>query len=150
LIGTTFQFGSALCFMRAARAHPGIPLCQCCWCWGHSTKACHSQAPRCPQCAGPHSEANHCELAGCCQGNPLAKPPQPATPLGAPCPHAARCVNCTGLHSASNRRCPFWHHCFDRNWLSTRITSVDVTALSFEATLGGIHARRRAGRPTPQ
>jgi hypothetical protein len=59
LIGTTFQFGSTSCFVHAARAHPSIPLCQHCWHWGHSTKACQLQAPRCLQCTGPHTEANH-------------------------------------------------------------------------------------------
>jgi hypothetical protein len=103
LIGTTLQIGPALCYVHAACAHPGTPLCQCCWRWGHSMKACRAQAPRCPQCAGPHTEASHHSLAGCCKGNPLMKPPVPAIPEGAPCPHAARCVNCKGSHSMSDK-----------------------------------------------
>jgi hypothetical protein len=121
LVGSSFQFGSLSCFIRVAKAHPGTLLCQHCWRWGHSTKACCSQAPRCPQCSGPHTEANHRSLAGCCQGNPSANPPQPATPEGAPCPHTAHCVNCEGKHSAANRQCPYWRHHFDRAWLSSQI-----------------------------
>jgi hypothetical protein len=49
------------------------------------------------------------------------KPPIPATPEEAPCPHAMWCVNCKGLHSASDKQCPFWRHCFDSAWLSARI-----------------------------
>jgi hypothetical protein len=45
LVSSSFQFGSSSCFIRMARAHPSTPLCQRCWRWGHSTKACHSQAP---------------------------------------------------------------------------------------------------------
>jgi hypothetical protein len=63
LVGSSFQFGSLSCFIHAARAHPSTPLCQPCWCWGHSTKACCLQAPC---CSGPHAEANHHSLAGCC------------------------------------------------------------------------------------
>jgi hypothetical protein len=103
LIGSSFQFSTLLCFIHVAKAHPGTPLCQHCWRWGHLTKACRSQAPCCLRCSGPHTEANHCQLTGCCQGNPSAKPPKPATPEGAPCPHAMRCVNCKGTHSASDR-----------------------------------------------
>jgi hypothetical protein len=103
LISSSFQFGALSCFIRAAKAHPSTPLCQHCWRWGHSTKACRSQAQCCLQCSGPHMEANHCQLAGCCWGYPLAKPPKLATPEGAPCPHAAHCVNCKGTHSASDQ-----------------------------------------------
>jgi hypothetical protein len=121
LVGSSFQFGSSSCFIRAARAHPCNPLCQHCWHWGHSMKACHSQAPRCLRCSGPHTEANHCLLASCCQGNPSVNPPQPATPEGAPCPHTTHCVNCKGKHSVADRRCPYWQHHFDRAWLSSQI-----------------------------
>ncbi|KXN86450.1 hypothetical protein AN958_10089, partial [Leucoagaricus sp. SymC.cos] len=120
LINTSFQFGPSLCFIWAACSYSGIPLCQHCWRWGHSTRACHSQAPRCPRCASPHTEAGHRQHASCCRGNPSAKPPQDPTPEGAPCPHAARCVNCKGDHSASDRRCPFWRHRFDRAWLAEK------------------------------
>ncbi|KXN86164.1 hypothetical protein AN958_10466, partial [Leucoagaricus sp. SymC.cos] len=101
-----------------AQSHAGVPVCQRCWRWGHSTRTCKSQAPRCPHCAGPHSEANHRSLASCCRGNPTANPPVPATMEGAPCPHTARCVNCSGEHSASDCKCPYWWHRFDREWLA--------------------------------
>jgi hypothetical protein len=66
LVGSSFQFGSSSCFIHMAKAHPSTPLCQHCWCWGHSMKACCLQAPRCLRCTGPHTKANHCSLAGCC------------------------------------------------------------------------------------
>jgi hypothetical protein len=121
LVGSSFQFGLSSCFIHTVRAHPGTPLCQCCWCWGHSTKACCSQAPCCLRCSGPHTKANHHSLASCCQGNPSVNPPQPATPEGAQCPHTTHCVNCEGKHSAADRRCPYWQHHFDRAWLSSQI-----------------------------
>ncbi|KXN90281.1 hypothetical protein AN958_04437 [Leucoagaricus sp. SymC.cos] len=103
LINSSFQFGPASCPVQPAQSHAS----------GHSTRACKSQAPRCPQCAGPHSEANHHSLASCCHSNPTANPPVPATMEGAPCPHTTHCVNCSGDHSASDQRCPYWQHCFD-------------------------------------
>jgi len=59
LVGSSFLISGVVCFVRPAKAHPGVPLCQHCWRWGHSTKACRSQAPKCPRCTGPHSEADH-------------------------------------------------------------------------------------------
>ncbi|KXN93012.1 hypothetical protein AN958_09942 [Leucoagaricus sp. SymC.cos] len=117
LINSSFQFRPASCSMQAAQSHASVPVCQCCWWWGHSTWACQSQAPCCPHCSGPHSEVNHCLLAGCCCGNPMANPSVPATEEGAPCPHTTHCVNCSSDHSASDQRCPYWQHYFDRNWL---------------------------------
>ncbi|KXN84512.1 hypothetical protein AN958_12413, partial [Leucoagaricus sp. SymC.cos] len=120
LINSSFQFGPASCPVWAAQSHAGVPVCQHCWCWGHSTHSCHSQAPQCLQCSGPHSKANHCLLTGCCQGNPSANPSVPATMEGAPCSHTAHCVNCRGDHSTSNQKCPYWWHCFDQDWLAYR------------------------------
>ncbi|KXN90285.1 hypothetical protein AN958_04441, partial [Leucoagaricus sp. SymC.cos] len=126
LIGSSFQFGPASCFVRAAHSHSGIPLCQRCWHWGHSTRPCRSQAPRCPRCAGPHTEASHCDHASCCRGNPSVKPSQELTPAGAPCLHAMCCVNCKGDHSASDQWCPFWHHRFDQGWLAEKLAPLDL------------------------
>ncbi|KXN90780.1 hypothetical protein AN958_03571 [Leucoagaricus sp. SymC.cos] len=108
LINSSFQFGLASCPVQAAQSHAGVPVCQCCWRWGHSTCACHLQAPHCPWCTGPHSEANHHLFTGCCCGNPTANPPVLATIEEAPCPHTTCCVNCDGDHSTSNCRCPYW------------------------------------------
>ncbi|KXN80846.1 hypothetical protein AN958_07171 [Leucoagaricus sp. SymC.cos] len=120
LINSSFQFGPASCPVWPAQSHAGVPVCQRCWHWGHSTRTCRSQVPRCPCCAGPHSEANHRSIAGCCRGNPTANPPVPATMEGAPCPHTACCVNCSGGHSASDCKCPYWRHHFNREWLAQR------------------------------
>jgi hypothetical protein len=45
LVSSSFQFGSLSYFICVAKAHPGTPLCHCCWQWGHSMKACCLQAP---------------------------------------------------------------------------------------------------------
>ncbi|KXN90898.1 hypothetical protein AN958_03429 [Leucoagaricus sp. SymC.cos] len=83
------------------------------WCWGHPSNACHAQAIKCPHCSEPHSEQHHHEYAGCCKGNAKSNPPIPPTMEGAPCPHAPYCFNCGSKHAANDRKCKFWHHCFD-------------------------------------
>ncbi|KXN85624.1 hypothetical protein AN958_11077 [Leucoagaricus sp. SymC.cos] len=120
LINTSFQFGLASCPVQAAQSHASVPVCQHCWYWGHFTRSCQLQAPQCPQCSGPHSEANHCLLAGCCWGNLLANPPMLATMEGAPCPHTTHCVNCGRYHSTSDQKCPYWWHYFNWDWLACR------------------------------
>ncbi|KAF9440408.1 hypothetical protein P691DRAFT_687774 [Macrolepiota fuliginosa MF-IS2] len=52
--------------IKGAKAHTGMPQCQCCWKWGHTTDACCCPAIHCPICSGPHSRASHCSLARCC------------------------------------------------------------------------------------
>src|SRR6267154_111200 len=127
LAGKSIQFGSHSCLIHGAKANPGSPLCQRCWRWGHSTRSCRVQTSSCPQCAGPHSEANHRSHAACCKEQPDATPPVAATPFGIPCPHESRCVNCNGSHAANDKKkCPFWRHRFDREWISRRYSAVSA------------------------
>ncbi|KXN84385.1 hypothetical protein AN958_12670 [Leucoagaricus sp. SymC.cos] len=143
LIGSSFQFGLASCFVHTACSHSSVPLCQRCWCWGHLTRACCSQAPQCLQCAGPHTEAGHCDYASCCRGSSSVKPPQEPTPMGAPCLHAVRCVNCKGEHSTSDQWCLFWHHCFDRAWLAEKSAPLDLREAFQEISQKTAEAERK-------
>ncbi|KXN87375.1 hypothetical protein AN958_08889, partial [Leucoagaricus sp. SymC.cos] len=120
LINSSFQFSLASCSVQVAQSHAGVPVCQHCWHWGHSTHACRSQAPQCPQCSGPHSEAKHCLLTSYCHGNSMANPPVLATMERALCFHTAHCMNCSGNHSTSDQKCPYWQHYFDWDWLAQR------------------------------
>jgi hypothetical protein len=110
-INSLIQFSPASCLICGTRANPGTPLCQHCWCWGHSARTCTSRAPKCPQCSGPHSGDNHCVNCGSCKGNLNMKPRLvPPTADGLACPHLGCCVNCKGEHSANDNKCPFWRH----------------------------------------
>ncbi|KXN86671.1 hypothetical protein AN958_09809 [Leucoagaricus sp. SymC.cos] len=101
--GTTAKHLITSCYVWAACSHSGIPICQHCWWWGHSTRACHLQAPHSPWCAGPHTEASHCLHTSYCRGNPSICLSQELTPEGAPCSHATCCVNCKGDHSTADQ-----------------------------------------------
>ncbi|KXN92924.1 hypothetical protein AN958_08277, partial [Leucoagaricus sp. SymC.cos] len=120
LNGQFVTIGSNRCVIWPAKARPGIPLCQRCWRWGHSTNTCKSEAIRCPRCSGPHSERHHWEYASCCKGNPKANPPIPPTIADVDCPHVPICSNCHGKHAANDRKCKYWRHRFDANWFSRR------------------------------
>ncbi|KXN86448.1 hypothetical protein AN958_10087 [Leucoagaricus sp. SymC.cos] len=97
---------------------PGVPLCQCCWCWGHPTNACKTEAIHCPCCSGPHSEKHYQEYASCCKSNPKADPPIPPIIVDVDCLHIPICSNCCRKHVANNHKCKFWHCHFDANWFS--------------------------------
>ena len=112
------------CFIRAARANPGVPMCTRCYRWGHPVISCRAPQRRCPACSGPHSIDEHRAAAGCCKGNPNANPPVPPTPRDQPCPHSARCPNCRGNHLSMAMACPFWRHRFDRNWIVAKYSEV--------------------------
>jgi hypothetical protein len=89
---------------------------------------------------------DHWVLAGCCKGNPKATPPVPPTPEGAPCPHVSRCPNCQKPHATDDRKCNFWRHRFDQEWINKGLikamSQVQHTAVrwicgNFRTTPGG-------------
>jgi hypothetical protein len=103
--------------MRGTCANPGVPQCQRCWRWGHSTRTCHTKMPRCPCCSGSHSEDNHCALVGCCKDNPKVDPPVKPMAAGDFCSHSPWYVNCNGTHTANDWKCRYWCHYFDCGWI---------------------------------
>ena len=40
VIGKPLQMGGKVTYICAAKANPGVALCQCCWKWGHLSSAC--------------------------------------------------------------------------------------------------------------
>jgi hypothetical protein len=119
LIGRTIQFGKYACCIVEGEAVPGTPLCQRCWCWGHLFKICRAQVVRCALCSEKHHEEHHHSMGSCCKAKPKATPPIAATPASDPCPHLACCPTCRGAHPAYAKTCPFWKHCFQREWSTT-------------------------------
>jgi hypothetical protein len=124
LLKQSVQFGRYIARFRAARANPGMALCSRCWHWGHPESACRAPQGRCPTCSGPHRKEHHRTLVGCCKGNPNANPPIPPMAEGLPCPHPIRCMNCHKAHAADDRKCDFWCHCFDSEWIKARYAEV--------------------------
>jgi hypothetical protein len=120
----TVQFGRWVSTFKEARANPGSPLCTKCWRWGHPSQACRAPQIKCSACSGPHRSKHHRMLSGCCRGNTKAIPPIPATPEGEPCPHPTRCVNCRKDHAADSRKCKFWAHRFDQEWIKAHYDEV--------------------------
>ncbi|KAF9440130.1 hypothetical protein P691DRAFT_623377, partial [Macrolepiota fuliginosa MF-IS2] len=98
-----------------------------CWKWGHPSDTYRHPAIHCPICAGPHNKDSHHSMNGCCKGNLKASPPIPPTPADMGCPHVCSCINCSAQHAADDRHCPYWHHCFNHNWIKLRSTQ-DATA----------------------
>lgn len=104
-------------FIRGAKPQPGVPLCRCCWRWGHPSEVCRSKGIFCSLCRGPHRTEAHRDFGRCCCGDPKATPPSAPTPDRVPCPHPPHCNNCGKSHAADSRDCQFWCHRFDRSWI---------------------------------
>ena len=124
LINRSFNFERHTATVRGTAMHPRVAQCRNCWRWGHPTHACRAQGAKCQKCGGPHRIENHRLLAWCCKANPKSNPPREATTDGVPCPHTFKCLNCKGDHSADDNKCPFWCHCFDKQWHSNKAAEV--------------------------
>ena len=132
VVNRPIQMGGKVLYIHAAKANPGIALCQHCWKWGHPSSACHALQLKCPLCMGPHSQEHHHTLSGCCKGNTKVTPLVPPTAEGMPCPHPSLCINCRKDHPANSRKCNFWQHCFDHNWIKVRYAKVSVWRCSHQ------------------
>jgi hypothetical protein len=142
LVGRTVQFGRWVSVFKEARANPGSPLCMKCWRWGHPSQACRAPQIKCSACSGPHRSEHHRTLLGCCRGNAKVTPPMPAMPEGQPCPHPAQCISCRKDHAADSRKCKFWAHRFDQEWIKARYDEVRERSRSRSL----LHANCPAGR----
>ena len=124
LINRSFNFERHTATVRGTAMHPGVAQCRNCWRWGHPTHACRAQGAKCQKCGGPHRVENHRLLAWYCKANTKSNPPREATAGGAPCPHTFKCLNYRGDHAADDNKCPFWCHCFDKQWHSNKTAEV--------------------------
>ena len=124
VLNRPLQMGGKVSYIHAAKVNPGVALCQRCWKWGYPSSACHALQAKCLMCIGPHGREHHCTLSGCCKGNAKVTPPTSPTAEGMLCPHPSHCVNCRKDHPADSRKCNFWRHLFDQDWIKACYTKV--------------------------
>jgi hypothetical protein len=104
LIGQYIPIAGENCRIVGAKPHAGLIQCTRCLKWGHHYSRCRALALRCPLCSGPHTQANHTKCVA---------------PTSVERRH---CLNCASAkrgnhqHAATDRKCPFWQHRFDRDW----------------------------------
>jgi len=104
--------------------NPGVPQCKNCWKWGHMAGICHIQGAKCVKCNGPHLSEHHHHFAWCCKANDKTNLPRLEIKKGKPCSHSFKCLNCKGNHQANSNKCPFWKHCFNKEWYSKKYVKV--------------------------
>ena len=124
LINRCFNVSNYIATIREANMNPGVPQCKNCWKWGHLTFSCRIQGAKCVKCNRPHKSEHHREFGWCCKGNTKLNPPRLETKKGEPCPHSFKCSNCKGDHQADSNTCPFWRHCFNREWHVKKYTEI--------------------------
>ena len=131
LIGKSFMYGRHHLIIAPAEKCVGLAQCTCCWQFSHCSDAwvCLFKTALCPPCSGPHSKANHCEMAFCCKGHSTAKPSVPPTPTKEPCPHKPCCLDCGLDHSADSRVCKYWKFRFNHSWIWNHYNEAKVSPL---------------------
>ena len=130
LINKCFNVSNYIAMIRGANMNPGVPQCKNCWKWGHSTISCQIQGAKCIKCNGPHKSEHHREFSWCCKDNAKTNPPRLETKKGEPCPHSFKCSNCKGDHQADSNSCPFWRHCFNREWYVKKYAEIRENRLN--------------------
>ena len=127
VINRRFNVGNIVATVRDANMNPGISQCKNCWKWDHLTGICRIQGSKCTKCNGPYHINNHQEFAWCCKANTKINPLRLETKKGEPCPHLFKCLNCKGSHVADLVECPFWKHCFNKEWHAKEYTKLQET-----------------------
>ena len=77
---------------------------------------CHIQEAKCVKCNRPHLTAHHHHFIWCYKANNKINPLRLETKKGKHCPHTFKCLNCKDDHQANSNKCPFWKHCFNKEW----------------------------------
>ena len=116
LINRCFNVGNYIATIKGANMNPRVLQCKNCWKWGHSTFLCCIHGDKCVKCNSPHKSEHYREFGWCCKANAKTNPPRLETKKGKPCPHSFNFSNCKGNHQADSNLCPFWRHCFNREW----------------------------------
>ena len=138
VLNRSFNFGHHIATIRGISMNLGVPQCHNCWKWGYTTFACRAHGSKCQKCGGPHKLEHHRELAWCCKGNSKTNPPRLETKKGEPCPYSFKCINCKEDHLADDYKCPFWKHCFNREWHSKKAIELrEIQANSICSSVSG-------------
>ena len=93
-----------------------VPQCKNCWKWGHRTFTCRIQELKYIKCNGPHKTKHHHHFAWYCKVNYKTNLLRLKMKQGELCPHSFKYLNCKGNHQANSNTCPFWKHCFNKEW----------------------------------
>ena len=116
LINRCFNIGSFIAMIQGTNMNPDIPQCKNCWKWSHTMGFCRIQEAKCVKCNGLHKSEHYCQFGWCCKVNNKINSPCLKTKKGDHCPHMFKCVNCKGEYQANLNTCPFWRHCFNKEW----------------------------------
>ena len=65
---------------------------------------------------------NHRLLTWYCKTNPKSNPPKEVT--DASYSYTFKCLNCKSDYSTDDNKCPFWCHCFDKQWYANKAAEV--------------------------
>jgi len=121
VINQSFNIESFITTVRDANMNSGATQCKNCWKWGYMMFVCHFQGSQCVKCNGPHKTEHHHHFGWCCKANFKINLPHLETKQSKPCPHTFKCINYKGDHQANSNTCPFWCHCFNKEWYSKKI-----------------------------
>ena len=124
LINRCFNIGNNIATIRGANMNPGVLQYTNCWKWGHFTFTCRIQEAKCVKCNSPHKSEHHREFGWCCKANAKTNPPRLETKKGELCSYTFKCSNCKGDHQADSNTCPFWRHCFNREWYAKKYAKI--------------------------
>ncbi|XP_006462037.1 hypothetical protein AGABI2DRAFT_70540, partial [Agaricus bisporus var. bisporus H97] len=123
------------CRILGTKPHSGSVLCSRCQRWGHHHQQCRAKSTRCSLCGGPHRAGFFFFFFFLARPTALLNIPSGISPsVAANCINVHQCVNCTTSrpadrrrHAATDPKCPFWQHRFDRAWLRRQFKPRDGT-----------------------
>ena len=83
---------------------------------GHTTFTYHLQDAKYLKYNRPHKIEYYYHFVWYCKTNFKINPLCLKTKLGKLCPYSFKYINCKSDHQADSNSCPFWYHCFNKEW----------------------------------
>ena len=61
------------------------------------------------------------------------------TKQGKPCLYTFKCLNCKDNHQANSNNCPFWIHCFNKEWYAKKYQELwEIRKQSIHSTVSSV------------
>jgi len=116
LINRRFNVGCFITTVQEVNMNPGVSQYKNCWKWGHLAGVCKIQGTKYIKYNSSYQTIHYREYVWYCKANKKTNPTRLETKKSKPCLYLFKYSNCKRDHQVDLTKCPFWKHCFNKEW----------------------------------